>query len=194
MTIKAGLLSTALVIAGAASAWGQTPMLAVAARGYKAVNLYNIAGGGLVLQLVKSVPVGQGPSEMCVSHDAKRLFVSVPSAKNVAVIDLNSKTVVGNLSDPGMQTPDGCVVSPDSKKVYSIDQGGNVFVFSVESRQLLKTIPVGKESRRAVFSPDGKRLVVSNSGSNTLSVVDASTETVVNTVKTGKIGRASCRG
>lgn len=186
MMIRTRFLSIALVLAGAASALGQTPMLAVAARGDKAVNLYNVLGGGVALQLVKAVPVGQAPTEMCLSPDAKRLFVSVPPAKSVAVIDLDSKTVIANLSDPGMQAPDGCAVSPDSKKLYSVDQAGDaVFEFSIDSQQMMKRIPVGKEPRRAIFSPDGKRIVVSNSHSDTLSVIDASTDMVVNTVKTG---------
>jgi YVTN family beta-propeller protein len=186
MTIKATFLATALCVSGAALAWGQTPMLAVAARGDKAVNLYNVGGGGVALQLVKAVPVGESPIEMCLSPNGKRLFASIPASKSVAVIDLDSKTVVGTLSDPGMQAPDGCAASPDSKKLYSVDQTGDaVFVFSVESRQMLKKIPVGKEPRRAVFSPDGKRVVVSNSHSDTLSVIDPSTDTVVSTVKTG---------
>jgi len=44
---------------------------------------------------------------------------------------------------------------------------------------------VGKEPRRAIFSPDGSRILVSNSHDDTLSVIDPSTDTVVKTIKTG---------
>jgi YVTN family beta-propeller protein len=186
MRINTRVLTIAIILAGVVSASAQTPMLAVATRGDKAVTLYNLLYGGVLPELATTISTGQAPGEMCISPDAKRLFVSVPSAKSIAVIDLGSKTVIATLSDPGLQSPDGCVVSADSKKLYSVDQTANaVFVFSTESRQLLKKIPVGQKPRRAILTPDGKRVVVAVQGANILSILDASTDTIVSTVKTG---------
>jgi YVTN family beta-propeller protein len=186
MRMKAVLV--VLVVAASASA--QTPMLAVSVRGENAVHLYNVIGGaGLgagLLQLGKSVPVGKQPGEMCLAPNAKNLFVSNVGDRTVSMIDLEKKTVVAALSDRGMQSPDGCAVSPDSKKLYSVDQeAAAVFVFSLESKQMVTKIAVGKEPRRAIFSPDGKRLLVSNAHSDNLSVIDPATDEVVKTVKTG---------
>src|ERR1039457_285433 len=151
------IILTALVLFGAASA-ADTPMLAVSLRGENAVKLYDIiftgyGGGDAWLRPGKSIPVGKGPSEMCLAPNGKSLFVSDVADKKVSMIDLNSKDVTGTLSDPGMQSPDGCTVSADSKKLYSVDQSaGAVFVFSVDSKQMLRKIPVGKEPRRAILS------------------------------------------
>lgn len=183
ISIIAKTIVALVVLATAASA--QAPMLAVSVRGDKAVNLYNVGGGGN-LQLATSVPVGKQPGEMCLAPNGKSLFVSNVGDKNVAMIDLDSKTVVTNLSDASMQSPDGCTVSPDSKKLYSVDQQADaLFVFSVDSKRMVTKIPVGKVPRRAVFSPDGKRVLVSNSHSDTLSVIDPATDKVVQTIKTG---------
>ncbi len=174
------------VLAFAAMTPAQAPMLAVSARGDQVVNLYSVLGGGASLQLAKSVPVGKQPGEMCLAPDRKNLFVSNVGDKNIAMIDLESKAVVTNFSGPGMQSPDGCTVSPDSKELYSVDQHANaLFVFSVDSKRMLTKIPVGKEPRRAVFSPDGKTLLVSNSQSDTLSLIDPATDKAVKTIKTG---------
>ncbi|MGH9640843.1 MAG: beta-propeller fold lactonase family protein [Terriglobales bacterium] len=170
----------------------ESPMLAVSVRGENAVRLYDLQftgyfGGNTWLRLTKSIPVGKQPGEMCLAPDGKSLFVSDVGSKEISVVDLSSQTAVGTLSAPGMKSPDGCAVSADSKKVYSVDQGaGAVLVFSVESKQLLKTVAVGKEPRRAILSPDGKRVLVSNAHSDSLSVIDTASDDVVKTVKTGE--------
>src|SRR5579884_2180 len=130
----------------------ELPMLAVAAHDDNAVKLYNVLGGGVLLQAVASVPVGKQPTEMCIAPNGKYLFVSNAGDKNVSMIDVDSKTVTGQLADADLQSPDGCAVSPDSKKLYSVDQAGNaIFVFSTGSKQMLRKIAVGKEPRRAIF-------------------------------------------
>jgi len=186
MFILARTLAALLVVATIASAQTPIPMLAVSARGDGTVNFYSVLGGGVVVQLAKSIPVGKRPGEMCLAPNGKSLFVSNVGDKTVSMIDVEDRTVVATLSDPGIQSPDGCTVSPDSKKLYSVDQQGDaLFVFSVDSKRMATKIPVGKEPRRVIFSPDEKKLLVSNSHDDTLSVIDPTTERVVKTIKTG---------
>ena len=161
-------------------------MLAVSLRADNVVNLYNVTGFGLGLNLVKAVPVGKSPGEMCLAPSGNLLFVSNVGDKTVGMIDVQAKSLAATLSSPDMGSPDGCTVSQDSRTLYSIDQrGAQVIVFSVETKQQIAKIPVGKEPRRAITSPDGKRIVISNAGDNTLSVIDPATNKVIKTVKTG---------
>ena len=172
------------VLAGLAAA--QNPMLAVSLRGDNVVNLYNVTGFGLGLNLAKAVPVGKAPGEMCLAPNGKLLFVSNTGDKTVSMIDIEAKSLAATLSSPDMGSPDGCTVSQDSRTLYSIDQrGAQVITFSVETKQQVAKIPVGKEPRRAITSPDGKRILISNAGDNTLSVIDPATNQVIKTVKTG---------
>jgi len=160
-------------------------MLAVITRGDGAVNLYRARGIGL--QLIKSVPAGKRPGEMCLDPNGKRIFVGQVAEKSIAELDLATQSVVATMTDPGLKNPDGCAVSPDSSKLYMIDSTGDaVFVFSTSSHQLVAKIPVGKEPRRALFSTDGKMLLVSNAHSDTISVIDPAANKVVREVKTGK--------
>ena len=190
MTMKLAGLLLGLASIATTSSWAD-PMLAVVARGDGAVNLYRVQADGIGLSLTKSIPVGKAPGEMCLDPNGKRIFVSNVAERNVAVIDLATQEVTADLTAPDIASPDGCVVSPDSRKLYVLDQKANAaFVFSTDTNQLLKKIAVGQEPRRAIFSPEGRRLLVSNAHSNSLSVIDPATDTVGNTVKTGTEPRA----
>ena len=185
MAARIRLLLAALAVSGAVPV-SAASMLAVSSPGDRAVHFYVVGGGGAVIGLAATVPIAKPPGEMCLAPDSKFLFVSSAGDKSVSVVDTNTRKVVGTLTAPGMQSPDGCAVSRDSKKLYSVDSAAEaVFVFSIESKELLKKIPVGQSPRRAVFTPDGKSVLVSNSHSDTLSVIDSATDTVAKTIKTG---------
>lgn len=159
-------------------------MLAVVARGDGALNLYRAKG--FALPLVKSIPVGKSPGEMCVDPGQKTLYVGEISEKGIAAIDLAAQSVAYTISNPALVHPDGCAVSPDGQKLYLIDAGSaSVFVFSTATHEMLAKISVGDEPRRALFTPDGKQMLVSNAHSDTISVIDTASDKVVRTIKTG---------
>jgi YVTN family beta-propeller protein len=174
----------ALWVGCAATCLGDST-LAVVGRTEGVVNLYRAKG--ITLQLIKSIPIGKDPAEMCLDPTEKRLYVGETSKKNIAVVDVATQSVVATFNDPDMKKPDGCVVSPDSSKLYMIDsQGSSVSVFATDSGKLLGKIPVGMQPRRAIFTRDGKTMLVSNARSDTLSVIDVASSKPVRTVKTGK--------
>lgn len=162
------------------------PLLAAAVPADGVVNLYRV--NGTQLQLMKTVPVGKTPGQMCLDPTGSTVFVGQQEPKGASAIDLNNNTVVGTFSDAGLQTPDGCVVSPDGKKLYLIDRKANaVFVFATGSHRLLKKIAVAEEPRRGLFMPNGK-LVVGSDGANSLNLIDPATDSVIRTIKAGPEG------
>jgi len=139
---------------------------------------------------VVEVAVGEEPAEMCADSTAMYLYVTERASRSVRVIDLSTRAVVGSLADPGIRRPDGCIVSPNSKKLYLMDLAADkVFVFSTESKHLLSAVEMGPEPRRAVFTPDGKRVLVSVENGNELTVLDAVTDKIIGHVKTGRSPR-----
>jgi YVTN family beta-propeller protein len=159
-------------------------MVAVSARGEGAVKLYHPMRD--ILRLVTSIPAGKSPGEMCLDPSNTHLYVGEVPEKQIGVLDLQSKTMSGTISDPGMESPDGCTVSPDGKKLYVVDKEANdVFVFDLASHQLTKKIAVGQEPRRALFSRDGKTIIVTSAEAATLTVMDAATDRITKTVKVG---------
>ena len=186
MVSKARLwLVCAATLSYVASAWAG-PMIAVTSQDQGAVLFFNVIGGGAFLTQKASVHVGEHPGEMCLAPDQKQLYVNTSGEKGAVVIDIATQTVTGTLKAPGMDSPDSCVVSPDSRRVYVVDPAAQaIFVFSADTKQLETKIQVGKEPRRVIFTPDGKKLLVSNSQANTLSVIDAEHNSVIRTIKTG---------
>lgn len=162
------------------------PRIAVVSRGDNNVKLLDVVNDR-IRSKGKEISVGETPGEMCSSPNGRWLFVGELASKSVVVIDLATNSVTGKMSDPGMKRPDGCTVSPDSKKLYLMDLWANrVFVFSTETNKLLKEIDVdGVQPRRAIFTPDGKKIIVSLEKSNKLAVIDALTDKLIGSVKTG---------
>jgi YVTN family beta-propeller protein len=176
-----------MVFAVCFPAWAQhAPILAAAVPAEGVVNLYQV--NGTQLQLMKTVPVGKTLGQMCLDPTGSRVFVGKQDPQGVSAIDLNSKALAGTFSDADLQAPDGCVVSPDGKKLYLADRKANaVFVFETGSRRLRKKIAVGEEPRRGLFLPNGK-LVVGSDGTNSLNLIDPATDTVIRTIKAGPEG------
>ena len=58
-------------------------------------------------------------------------------------------------------------------------------IISLGTHDSNTTISVGKEPKKIALSPDGKRAFVTNSSSNTVSVIDISTSTVIDTIPVG---------
>ena len=161
-------------------------LLAAAVPGDGVVNLYRV--NGTQLQLTKTVPVGKTPGQMCLDPTGSTLFVGKQDPIGASAIDLNGKAVTGTFADAGLQAPDGCVVSPDGKKLYLIDRKANaVFVFATGSGRLIKKIAVAEEPRRGSFLPNGK-LVVGSDGANSLNLIDPATDSVIRTINAGPEG------
>ncbi len=62
---------------------------------------------------------------------------------------------------------------------------GNVVVFDAKSRAIVTRIPVGVSPYQIVATPDGKRLFVSNWSSQSVSVIDTASNTVIDTLHVG---------
>ena len=138
------------------------------------------------LKLVKVLPTGKGPQEVCISPDGKRAYVSNRADISVTVINLDD-LAVSTLSDPGMKNPDGCVVNADGSRLYVAAAGSEaVFVYSTSDGRKLGEIKVGREPRRLLFSPDGSRLYVSNGEERYVSVIDPKTNTQIGKIRAGR--------
>jgi YVTN family beta-propeller protein len=146
---------------------------------------------GPTLTLVKVVPVGKASREVCVSPDGKRAYVSAQEGHSIAVLDLDALEVVSTITSPNLKSPDGCVVSPDSKKLYVVAMASNaLFAISAAGGTVLKEIPLPlKVPRRVVYTPDAKRLFVGCNQTPEIAVIDAATDTVARTFKVGNEAR-----
>lgn len=120
-------------------------------------------------------PKYSSPTDLKVSPDKKKLYVAEQTAKTIAVIDVEKKTVEKKIQLPNEVT--GLVVSPDGSKLYATCSSelwpdGFVAEVDVAAGRVTSRIAVGHGARCPNISPDGKLLYVCNVFNNNISVVD----------------------
>jgi YVTN family beta-propeller protein len=84
----------------------------------------------------------------------------------------------------------GVAYLPSKHLLYAVNKGtgtgpGNVVVFDASTRQIVTRIPLETSPYQAVLSPDGKRLFISNWSSQSVSVIDTATNTVIRSLRVG---------
>src|SRR6185369_8114032 len=116
------------------------------------------------------------PAGIAFSPDGKRMFVAENLADTLAVVDVESKSVIQRLATEAY--PYAVVVSP-SGEVYVSAWGGNtVSIFAPVGNGLLKErrkVTVGRHPSALLLNQSGSRLFVPSGGTNSIAVVDTKT-------------------
>jgi YVTN family beta-propeller protein len=174
-----------VLLCGTARASARDALLVVVNRTPETVSLYRAASTSLTL--VKTLPTGKTPREVCVSPDGTRAYVTNQGATSITVVDLDAAAILATISNPELKAPDGCVVSPDSRKLYVAAAGkDSVFVIATDTNEIVKEIPVKLHVlRRLTFSPDGTKLYLTCNQTPEIAVIDPETETVVRSIRAG---------
>lgn len=190
--MRSFLLLLSLAAAPAMSA--DAGHVVVANSGDSTVSIYAptvITNGDPGLKLLKVVPVGKTPNEVCISPDGKRAFVSNRGETTVSVIDLDTLAVVSTWNDPGMKNPDGCLLNADGSKLYvAAAANESVFVFSTVDGRKLAEIKTGGEPRRMLLSADESKLYVANGDEHYVSVIDSKTNRETARIRAGRDPRS----
>ena len=122
------------------------------------------------------------------SPDGKRLFVSMPSAGQVAVIDTDTFKIVANI-DAG-RSPTRVVVQPDGKYLWvgndaRVADGSGVTVIDTETLKPAKSIASGTGHHEIAVSEDNRIAWVTNRDTGTVSVIDVRELKLVRQVEVG---------
>ena len=121
--------------------------------------------------------------------DEKRLFVSMPGAGEVAVVDLDTFKVTDNV--PVGDTPLRIALQPDDKYVWvgmDAKQGKDgITVIDAQSRQVAANIATGEGHHEIAFSGNDRYAFVSNRDAGTVSVIDIATLKKVRDIRTGPV-------
>ena len=100
-----------------------------------------------------------------VSEDGKRAYVANSGSANVSVIDLEKRTVLGNVrvgSAPGLAR-----VSPDGATVVVSNRGDNtVSLIDAKLLRVRATLPVCQQPEDIAILPDSSKAFVACSGSS----------------------------
>jgi len=134
--------------------------------------------------LVKKISIsGQGSWDyLTVDEAARRLYVS--HGTQVEVLDIDSLTVVGNVTKTlGVH---GIAIAPESGRGFVSDgQSNTVTIFDLKTLRPIADVPVGKKPDAIIFDPATSRVFAFNGESNSATAIDAASGKVAGTVDLG---------
>ncbi len=104
----------------------------------------------------------------------------------ILILDAVSGKLLKELTLDGMTH--NAVFSPDGKELWAalMMPEGKVKVYDANTYTLLNSITVGQMPAEVTFSDDGKKAFVANGMSNSVTVIDAITKQVIDTITTGE--------
>jgi YVTN family beta-propeller protein len=169
----------------------QQPSLLVAEKGAQSLAIIDPATG----RVLASVPEGGITGhEVIASADGKLAFVPIygnsgvgkpgTDGTNIAVIDIATRKVVGNIAfDHGIR-PHCPMIGPKDGLLYvttEIDK--TITIIDPKTLKIIGTVPTGQpESHMLVLSHDGRRAYTANVGPGTVSVIDLKTRKVLKVI------------
>lgn len=152
----------------------------------KLIGRYDPAGN----QIDWLLGTGQNSTHMLlVSKDTNRIFTANIGSDSVTLIERASgaqgwnETVI-----PVGKGPEAIDISPDEKEVWTAhSRDGGVSIIDVVTRKVKETLDLQtKRSNRLKFTPDGKRVLVSDLGGGELVVLDAVTKKQIKRMQVGR--------
>ena len=140
--------------------------------------------------VIASIPVGSSPSGVAVTPDGGKVYVTNTgtgeSPGTVSVISTATDTVIATIG-VGFG-PTGIAVTPDGSKVYvaSDDEAGSISVINTATNMVAAKFSDGGVAPFGVaVTGDGGQVYVANLLSNTVSVINAASDTVTATIPVG---------
>ena len=145
-------------------------------------------GGSKLLAYVRLNGRGE---DWVLSSDQRHLYVSMPEAGAVAIVDTTTWSVVANIAT-GPQ-PGRLALQPDQHYLWIANLGSGseaadngVTVVSTDDRSIKAHIVTGQAPSEIVFSEDSRSAFVLNRGSGTLSVIDVPSLRKLSDIPVGK--------
>ena len=128
-----------------------------------------------VVGMIEDIEVPHG---VVIAPDGSRIYVSDEALKTLDVVDAKSLKVFKRIPLSGR--PNNVAVANDGRHVYvGIRQPpGAVDVIDAASLTNVKSVPVKGEIHNVYVTPDGKHVVAGSIAASTISVIDASTNTL----------------
>jgi len=104
----------------------------------------------------------------------------------ILILDAISGDLLKEINLEGM--PYDAIFSPDGKEIWTalMMPVGKVKVFSVDPYNLMNSVTVGNMPAGITFSEDGKKVFIANGMSGSVTVIDAGTKMITDTIITGQ--------
>jgi len=119
------------------------------------------------------------------SGSTKSSFSTTAMQGRILILDAVTGDLLKEITLEGMTH--NAIFSPDGKELWTSQMmtAGKVLVFDANTYALLNTITVGQMPAEVTFSDDGKKAFVANGMSNSVTVIDAVTKQILETIEVG---------
>lgn len=138
-------------------------------------------------KLYTLVPLLESGEDWAMSSDKKHLYVSMPAANMVAMIETSSWKVLSNI-EAGLK-PTRTVLQNDNKYLWVSNeaQNGGVTVIDASSGKVAATIRTGSGPHEITFTQNDSAAFVTNKTDGTLSVIDVRKLALVKNIPIGAL-------
>jgi len=134
-----------------------------------------------IIVLGKKWPEKISPAGLDIDDTAKKLYVVTKENNSLYVVDLKKNEASKQIQLSAEAYT--CVLSPGRDKLYiSIWGGSKLFMFDTKAEAITDSIEVGRNPNDICVTNNGKYVFVANSIDNSVSVIDASTKKVIETL------------
>ncbi len=133
---------------------------------------------------------GQAGTHMVMAtRDAARIFTTNIGSDSVTIMERGANPLAWNMTVVGVgKGPEGFDVSPDGRELWAAHSAdGGVSIVDIASRKVMQTLDMQtKRSNRLKFTPDGRRVLISDLDAGDLVVIDAPARKEIKRLKLGK--------
>ncbi len=136
-----------------------------------------------------SVPVGKAPYDVVISPDGNYAFVNCRGSDEVVAVRLPDGTLARRV---GVGKRPWLLALARDKLISTNFDDGTVTILTLPDLKLIGTLPVGRQPRMPVLTPDGRLLFVLNAGSNDVTVIDLDKTLVIKTIPVGSRPHRGC--
>jgi DNA-binding beta-propeller fold protein YncE len=125
-------------------------------------------------KLYNLIPLPGSGEDWVLNTDQNRLYVSIPSANQISVIDTSSWKTLGNI--PAGIKPSRVALQHDGKYLWvgndDVSTNSGVTVIDTSTLQVAARLPTGAGHHEIAFSDDDGHAFVTNKQDGTLTIID----------------------
>ncbi len=134
---------------------------------------------------VTNIPVGHGSEGFDLTPDGKELWVANAQDQTISIIDVAGKKVIDTIPSTG--AANRLKITLDGKYAFVSDMNGTeLLVVNTATRKEFTRIALPASSEGLLMEPGGKRAYTTLNTRDSVAVIDLSTMTVIDEVKTGR--------
>ena len=147
----------------------------------------SVSVGGITSTMAR-IDIKQPPMDWVTPSDNKRVFVSMPTADEIAVIDSEQFKLIDSVA--AGSNPVRLALQPDERLLWvgnnaKSAEASGVTVIDTRSLKPLKHLATGAGHHEIAFSKDSRFAFVTNRDDGTLSLIDIASLTISKQLKTG---------